>query len=296
MFNLTGGAPEAEKLFARAATLLGGRDPREFVNTEDSNAVHHNYAGQILCCLQPLAAIEALRAVLPKRLIVAGYSVGEVAAWGVAGFLSPMDILDVVSRRARVMDAASPAGDGMLFIRGLSRALIDGLCERYHAEIAIISPADAFVLGGNARELTAVGEEAMKAGASRVVALPVEVASHTARLSGASAEFRTYLKASFPTPTISTGVRLLSGIDGSPVMDGVSGLEKLAAQISQTVRWDACLQGCVEGGATAFLELGPGSALRGMEGEANPNIASRSLDDFRTLDGVRSWIAKHADN
>lgn len=296
MFNLTGAAPEAEKLFARAATLLGGRDPREFVDTEDSNAVHHNYAGQILCCLQPLAAIEALRAVLPKRLIVAGYSVGEVAAWGVAGFLSPMDILNVVSRRARVMDAASPAGDGMLFIRGLSRALVDGLCERHHAEIAIISPAEAFVLGGNARELAVVGEEAMEAGASRVVALPVEVASHTARLSEASAEFRTYLQASFPMPTISTGARLLSGIDGSPVMNGVSGLEKLAAQISQTVRWDACLQGCVEGGATAFLELGPGSALRSMAGEANPSIASRSLDDFRTLDGVRSWIAKHADN
>ncbi|MEA2799987.1 MAG: [acyl-carrier-protein] S-malonyltransferase, partial [Rhodospirillaceae bacterium] len=33
MFALTGDAPEAANLFAHAATLLGGRDPREMVQT-----------------------------------------------------------------------------------------------------------------------------------------------------------------------------------------------------------------------------------------------------------------------
>ena len=36
MFALTGDAPEAGSLFAHAATLLGGRDPREVVRTETS--------------------------------------------------------------------------------------------------------------------------------------------------------------------------------------------------------------------------------------------------------------------
>ena len=58
---------------------------------------------------------------MPDRLIVAGYSVGEVAAWGVAGLLGATDTLDLVARRAEAMDAASPPGDGLLFVRGLSR-------------------------------------------------------------------------------------------------------------------------------------------------------------------------------
>src|ERR1700739_1092935 len=87
MFALTGEAPEATNLFARAATLLGGRDPREMVQTDSDDTLHQNRVGQILCSLQALAATATLRDAWPRRLIVAGYSVGEVAAWGVAGFI-----------------------------------------------------------------------------------------------------------------------------------------------------------------------------------------------------------------
>src|SRR5215468_9096315 len=83
MFELTGGVPEAAGLFTHAAKLLGN-DPRAFVRTEAADAVHRNRAGQILCTVQALAAAAALRDAMPDRLIVAGYSVGEVAAWGVA--------------------------------------------------------------------------------------------------------------------------------------------------------------------------------------------------------------------
>ena len=107
MFALTGDAPEAADLFAHAATLLGGRDPREMVQTDTDAAVHQNRVGQILCTLQALAAAAALRDAWPGRLIIAGYSVGEVAAWGVAGLLSATDALDLVARRAEAMDAAS---------------------------------------------------------------------------------------------------------------------------------------------------------------------------------------------
>ncbi len=100
MFALTGDRPEAADLFRHAATLIGGRDPREIVRTGTSDTLHHNRTGQILCSLQALAA-AALRDVMPDRLVVAGYSVGEVAAWGVAGFLSMIDTLDLAARRRK---------------------------------------------------------------------------------------------------------------------------------------------------------------------------------------------------
>ena len=68
----------------RFALLLDGKDPRNIVRTEKSSFLLHDRVGQILCALQALVAAAALRQRLPDRLIVAGYSVGEVAAWGVA--------------------------------------------------------------------------------------------------------------------------------------------------------------------------------------------------------------------
>lgn len=126
--------------------------------------------------------------------------------------------------------------------------------------------------------------------AARVVDVQVEVASHTRRLVVASAVFRQSLShVAVKLPRM--GTRLLSGVDGSPVINVEAGLDKLAAQISQTVQWADCLQGCIEGGATAFLELGPGPALSEMVRGAYPDIATRSLDDFRTLQGARTWLA-----
>jgi [acyl-carrier-protein] S-malonyltransferase len=294
MFALTGDAPQAAGLFAHTATLLGGRDPRDIVRTETSEALHHNRLGQILCSLQALAAAAALRDAMPNRHIVAGYSVGEVAAWGVAGVLSMTDTLDLVAHRAEVMDAASSPGDGLLFVRGLARATVERLCERHDAAIAIVEPGDAFLVGGSRAALDALTAEAKAMNATRIVAIPVEVASHTKRLASASAAFRASLSHVPVQHPPMTGTRLLSGIDGAPVLQVEAGLDKLAAQISQTVQWADCLQGCLEGGATAFLELGPGPALSEMLAHAYRDVATRSLDDFRTLQGARAWLARHA--
>jgi len=95
--------------------------------------------------------------------------------------------------------------------------------------------------------------------------------------------------------TVANCTRVLSGVDGSPVVDAKTGLDKLVAQISHTVQWADCLQGCIESGATAFLELGPGPALSEMVAGAYRGVASRSLDDFRTLEGVRAWLTHHTD-
>jgi [acyl-carrier-protein] S-malonyltransferase len=293
MFALTGEVPEAAGLFDHAAALLGG-DPRAVVQTASNAALHHDRIGQLLCALQPLAAAAALGSAVPERRIVAGYSVGEVAAWGVAGLLDATATLNLVARRAGVMDAATLPGDGMLFVRGLSRDAVDRLCARHDAAIAIVEPGDAFILGGSRAGLDALASEAKAMDAKRIVDVQVEVASHTKRLAGASREFREILKQFAVKPPAVGGVRLLSGIDGTPVVQVKAGLDKLAAQISQTVQWADCLQGCLEAGATAFLELGPGSALSRMSASAYRDVEARSLEDFRTLQGARMWLAQRA--
>ena len=90
--------------------------------------------------------------------------------------------------------------------------------------------------------------------------------------------------------TPDASVRLFSGIDGSVVANIAAGMDKLAKQISHTVQWAACLEGCAEAGASAFLELGPGRALSEMAERTYRDIPARSLEDFRTLQGARAWL------
>jgi len=292
MFALTGDAPEAANLFAHAATLLGGRDPREMVQTDPDDTLHQNRVGQILCTLQALAATATLRDAWPRRLIIAGYSVGEVAAWGVAGLMDARMTLDLVSRRANAMDAPSRPGDGLLFVRGLPYGAVEDLCNRYDAAIAIVNPGDAFILGGPGVALDIIADVAKMMGAARAVRLAVNVASHTPRLAAASSEFRKILDQTPTKLAPDSNVRLFSGIDGSPVVNISAGLNKLAKQISHTVQWARCLEGCVEAGASVFFELGPGRALNEMAAGAYPDISARSLEDFRTLQGARAWLAR----
>ncbi len=293
MFALTGEASEAANLFAHAGTLFGGRDPRAIVGADSNEVLHQNRVGQILCTLQALAATSILRDAWPRRLIIAGYSVGEVAAWSVAGLLDAAITLDLVARRAEVMDAASIAGDGLLFVRGLSRGAVEDLCEHHDVAVAIVNPGNAYVLGGAGKALDALADEAEAIGAARVVRLAVNVASHTPRLAAASKGFRKVLgQAPIKLRPNKGGVRLFSGIDGSSVVDIPLGMDKLAEQISHTVQWAACLEGCVEAGASTFLELGPGRALSEMATGAYPAIPARSLEDFSTLTGVRTWLAR----
>lgn len=292
MFALTGAAPEAADLFARAATLLGGRDPREMVRNDPDDVLHRNRTGQILCSLQALAAAAALRSAWPRRLILAGYSVGEGATWGVAGLVEPTATLDLIARRAEVMDTASTPGDGLLFVRGLAREAVESLCQRHDAAIAIVNPGNAYLLGGTGVALEALTEEAKEMGAGHVVRVAVTVASHTPRLAAASAAFRRVLDRAPISRQPNPAVRIFSGIDGNAVLDVQAGLDKLAAQVSHTVQWAACLEGCVEAGASAFLELGPGRALAEMASAAYPTVPTHSIEDFHSLDGLRARLSR----
>ena len=191
MFALTGDAPEAAGLFAHAATLLGGRDPREIVRTETSEAaapqscrpdtLHAAGAGG-----RGGAARRDARPAHRRRL--------QRRRSGGLGRRRPLEhdrhagprrapgrshgCRHAARRRAAVRSRALAARD------------IDRLCERHEAAIAIVNPGDAFVLGGGRAALEALADEAKAMNATRVVDLPVEVASHTKRLAEASAAFR----------------------------------------------------------------------------------------------------------
>jgi [acyl-carrier-protein] S-malonyltransferase len=290
MFHLTGGLAAAEPIFAAAAPLLGG-DPREWVQTAGAEPMRRNRPVQILCVTQALAARRLIEAALPDSLLVAGYSVGQLGAWGIAGLLGDDALLALAARRSELMDLAGGEQDGLVSVRGLPRGRVETLARQKDVEIAIVNPGDSFILGGRVDAIEAFRQAALDAGAQRSSILAVSVASHTSRLAAAVPALREAIveaKPAAPKP----GVMLLDGLTGETLFTAERAIDTLSRQIAETVQWDACLDALVERGASAFLELGPGRALADMAGTAHPGIAARSLDDFSSPDGLLDWVSR----
>jgi len=290
MFDLVANCPEAEPVFA-AATAVLGQDPRRVVKEAAPADLFSDFSGQILCCTQALTAWEALGTARPARAVIAGYSIGELAAWGCAGALSELSTLRLAQRRAAVMDAAAPNDSGLSVITGLRRPVIEPILARHALSIAIVNDVDSFTVGGPRAALQVACEEATARGAKRTVMLPVTVPSHTPLLSKAAKQFRVTLREASPRLP-RAGCRLLSGIDGETVLDIETGIDKLARQISTTIDWAACLESCRSAGALAALELGPGTTLSRMASTLFPDGRARAVEEFRSLAGLRTWLQR----
>jgi [acyl-carrier-protein] S-malonyltransferase len=286
MFALFDGADAAQPVFDAAASVLGA-DPRALVAEADEATLHNNRISQILCVTRALAAAACLE--LDSPLLIAGYSVGEMAAWGVAGLWSAEETIRLTAIRAELMDQADSGGGGLGFIRGLDRKAVEPLVAEYRCAIAIANPDRLFVIGGVRADVAACCAQALVVGAASARPLAVNVASHTPRLSSAVEPFEAVLSRSVPARIIK-GRTLLGASDGAVVYSLARGAPGLARQLAHTVDWAGTLAALVERGADRIFELGPGGALSDMMRGAYPTLPVRALDDFQTLAGARAWL------
>jgi [acyl-carrier-protein] S-malonyltransferase len=252
-----------------------------------------NRVAQPLLACATLAMWEALRHRVPAPALAAGYSIGELAAYGVAGAFTGAQAISLAAARARVMDEAGLAhpGQTMLAVSGLSIDKAGVIAQAAEADIAIVTGEDSCIVGGARQQMAQVEAEAAKLGA-RCQVLPVSVASHTRLMAGAVAPFARELEAAPFGPMLCP---VLSGIAASRIQDKGGAVQHLSRQLAQTILWSACMDAAVEAGVTVALELGPGSSLSRMFRTRHPDLPCRSASDFRSLDGIASWLERQLD-
>lgn len=247
-----------------------------------------NALAQPLLCAASLAHWQALRGALPVPGMVAGYSVGELAAHAVAGSIDTRSCLALAAQRAQCMDAASPADAGMQAVLGLDRARVSALCAAHGSYIAIVNGHDHYIVGGALPGLQALAEAARVAGAE-IRPLPVQVPSHTPLLQAAVPRFAAALEAvAWQRPQVA----VLAGIDARLVRDRAAMLHTLSAQLAQTIEWAQLMRQLFERGARVFLQLGPGTALARMVASAYPCCEVRAVEEFQHLDGAADWVQR----
>ena len=287
MLDLIADHPAAAEVIEAGESELG-LNLRDVLAQGDD--IFRNAIAQPLICLSQLALWTALRQDARGPAAFCGYSVGELGAYACAGALDAAELARIAAARAALMDqAAAATHGGMLALQGLRRDEVALLCEGHRAWIAIAIGEDEFVIGGEDAALQLLSTAFAERGA-RLTRLRVGLASHTPLLSDAVPPFRVELIASSLTDP---GTPVVAGIDATWVVRRETAIEKLAQQLDRTIEWAGCMDMLYERGCRVFLELGPGRALARMAQARFADVDARSADDFRSIDGLSSWLAKH---
>jgi len=278
MYDLARSDPQGAALLAQLAPFLP--------DLSDPGAMFNNRSAQPAIVASTLAMWEALRDDCPPPALVAGYSVGELAAYGVAGAFRPERTVALAAQRAALMDACVAPGEpqAMLAISGRRRATLRTQLAPHGFHIAIETGEDSCIAGGPAANAATISIPG-----ARIAPLPVSVASHTPYLQDAVGPFAELLtQEDFGT----LQAPVLAGIDAMPIREQQAAISHLSRQLAETVLWTECMDACAERGITFALELGPGNALSKMLSARHPGIECRSVADFRSIDGIRNWLAR----
>ncbi|MFC9312027.1 SDR family NAD(P)-dependent oxidoreductase, partial [Streptomyces sp. NPDC057011] len=267
---------ERYEVFARAFDaacaaldpLLGG-SLREIVFREDDDTPLNRTE-----FTQP--ALFALETALYRLLeawgvtpgLVAGHSIGSVAAAHVAGVLTLADAATLIAARGRLMQALPPGGAmvALSLDEDAARALLAG--HEASAGIAAVNGPRATVVSGTEEAVREITARAGEAGA-KTRRLTVSHAFHSPLMEPMLAAFREVVTGlAFHAPAIP----LVSDLTGR-----LASAEELASpdywtrHIRETVRFADALRTLRDEGAGVFVELGPDAVLTTMAADTLPD-------------------------
>jgi [acyl-carrier-protein] S-malonyltransferase len=210
------------------------------------------------------------RAGRPRGEMIAGHSLGELAALVAAGALGEEEGLRLAVVRGRLMEeAAQAAPGGMMAVlgKGADAAVVAG---RLGLALANDNAPGQVVFSGPAAALIAARHE-LRAAGLKTIRLPVAGAFHSPAMATAALRFREALaKVAFREPR----VPVFSSIAAAPFGDPRAGL---AGALTEPVRWRQTLTRMWDAGARAFVEVGPGDVLTGLVRRTLDGVEARSL-------------------
>ncbi len=291
-------APDLEELRSCASEILG-KDVEGWWRSLTDEAIFANENAQFAIALYQLSVWQRIAAIIPQPALIAGYSLGELIAYHVAGSLNVADTLKLVRQRAQLMDEAvgdlTVTGGCMLLWRGrvsyqVQEAMQHGLME-YGLETAIVRNRGEQVFAGPADAVDSFQADSHIVNPN-MVRLAITTPSHSHYLATAAENFGKVLNDSGLT---SPSIPVLAGVDATRVRSRDQAVDALTRQIATTVRWDRCMTALEEAGITTVIELGPGNDLAKLIEADHPHISARSVDEFQDWHAVREWLESRRD-
>jgi [acyl-carrier-protein] S-malonyltransferase len=255
----------------------------------DADAIEDTAVTQPLLVASALLAWDQLRleVTVPDDALVAGHSVGELAAAAIAEVIDAEQAVALAAVRGREMAAACAVepttmaavlgGDADAVLARLAELDLEPANRNGSGQVVAAGRADAV------DELVANPPEG-----ARVRALSVAGAFHTRFMEPAEkalgawvGEHREELAPADPLRT------LLQNADGAVVTGGSEFLDRLVAQVTRSVRWDACMETMGQHGVDTVIELTPAGTLTGMVKRA---LKGTSTHNVNTPDDLQKVV------
>jgi len=212
---------------------------------------------------------------------VAGHSLGEFTALVAADVIDFEHALRLVRERGRLMKAnGADRPGGMLAVLGLEPEVVQHLVEEASSE-GIITVANAnspgqLVLSGEPAALQRAADLARARGATRVVRLPITIASHSPLMARAAAQFAELVA---HLPLRQPRVPVVANITGQILTSADDVRRELADHILKPVQWTGSVIEMVKRGSAEFLEIGPGQVLSGLIRRISAEVQVVTLND-----------------
>jgi len=273
----------------RAMSQCLGTDWRSAL--QDQGRRSNNAFAQVLITGTASAAWAAIQDELPQPpAVVAGYSVGELAAYACAGVFSTEQAILLAQQRATLMDQAVLGQQtGMMAVTGLSEDRVLTACAGLGLECAIRIHSGQSVFAGSDEGLSQATPLLLALGAV-CKRLDVRVASHSSWMAPAAHDFA---KALAGLPFAAPLCPIATDADGTLNRQPAALCQALSRQLASTVQWSSCMESIAERQVACVLEIGAGSALAKTWNEHYPDIPARSIDEFQHPQGAVQWAVRH---
>jgi len=217
-----------------------------------------------------------------QDLIVAGHSVGEIAAYAIAGVISDDDAVSLAATRgAEMAKACALEPTGMSAVLGGDESEVLERLEALDLFPANRNAAGQIVAAGPLSALAKLAED--PPAKARVRALGVAGAFHTKYMAPA---LDGYAAAAAAVATAEPTATVLSNCDGKPVASAAEAMEKLVAQMVRPVRWDLCTATLREHDVTAIVEFPPAGTLAGIAKRELRGVTAHAVKSPADLDAL----------
>jgi [acyl-carrier-protein] S-malonyltransferase len=215
-------------------------------------------------------------------LVAAGHSVGEIAAYAIAGVISADDAVALAAiRGAEMAKACANEPTGMSAVLGGDETEVLTRLEELDLVAANRNAAGQIVAAGRLSALEKLAED--PPAKARVRALGVAGAFHTEFMASA---LDGYAAAVQNVATAEPTAVLLSNRDGEPVSSASDAINKLVAQLTRPVRWDLCTETLRRQNVAALVEFPPAGTLTGIAKRELRGVPTRAVKTPADLDGL----------
>ena len=264
---------------------ISGLDLAKLGTTATADEITDTAVTQPLVVAATLLANAELvkrRVLAHTKTVVAGHSIGEIAAYAIAGVISADDAVKLAAvRGAEMAKACAAEPTGMAAVLGGDEAEVLARLEALDLIPANRNGAGQIVAAGAVAALEKLAED--PPAKARVRQLATAGAFHTHYMASA---LDGYAAAAAGVGTAEPTTTLLSNADGQPVSSAADAMAKLVAQLTRPVRWDLCNAYLAQADVTAIVEFPPAGALTGIAKRELRGVATHAVKTPADLEGL----------